>query len=88
MKQLPAVAFILLSAIACGSANPAELETLVARAKLEGAVVAQCRAEFQSGRESYGVAVESGKGSRYVALDEDGRTTTLCAFSGLRDLSC
>jgi hypothetical protein len=91
MKRLPAVAFILLSAVGCRSAEPpqpVELETLAARAKLEGAVVARCRAEFQSGRESYAVALETGQGGRYLALDDDGRTTTLSAFTGRPDLSC
>ena len=68
---------------------PEDLEGLVARAKLEGAVAAWCRAEFQSGqRGSYAVAAGVGAGGRYLALDADGRATTLAAFKGRADLSC
>jgi hypothetical protein len=108
MNELTAVAFVLVSTIACRSAEsppprdpvsqaapalvssqPAELQALVARAKLDGAVAAWCRAEFQSGqRGSYAVAAGAGAGGRYLALDADGRATTLSAFAGRADLSC
>ena len=68
---------------------PAELEALVARTRLEGAVAAWCRGEFQSGQQgTHAVAVEAGAGGRYLALDRDGRTTTLAPFTGRADLSC
>ena len=68
---------------------PVEVEALVASAKVDGTVTAWCRAEFQSGqRGGYAVAVETGAGGRYLALDDNGRTTTLSAFMGRPDLSC
>jgi hypothetical protein len=86
-----AVVFVCLSAVACGAADrqPAELEALVAGAKLEGAVVARCRAEFGAARAgAFAVAEMSATRKRYLALDADGRVTELSAFSGKPDLSC
>ena len=69
--------------------TPAELVTLMAKARLDGTVTAWCRAEFRSGRRgAFAVAVTRAGGGRYVALGEDGRATELTPFSGKPDLSC
>lgn len=66
----------------------AELKALVARAQLEGTVAAWCRADFQPGRRGgYAIAVETGAGGRYLALDDE-RTTALAVFTARPDLSC
>ena len=68
---------------------PAELLTLVAKARLAGAVAASCRAEFQSGRSgAFAAALTRAAGGRYVALHEDGRSAELASFKGKPDLSC
>lgn len=69
--------------------TPRELAVLASRAKLEGSIVSWCPAEFRSGqRGAFAAAVTSATGARYVALDADGRRTTLSAFTGRADLSC
>ncbi len=81
--------FALASTLAPQSV-PSELATLVAKARLDGAVTAWCGAEFRSGHPgAFAVAIAApDRGGRYVALDSDGRVTQLASFTGRADLSC
>lgn len=85
--------------VACGSSDvarnadprqpPAELIALIAAAKLEGTISAWCRAEFREGEPGgFAIAMTSGPGGRYVAIDADGRTNDLASFTSQPDLSC
>jgi hypothetical protein len=68
---------------------PAELTVLIARARLDGAAGAWCRAGFRDGQSNaFAVALTGGDGSRYLALEADGRVSELARFSGQPDLSC
>lgn len=83
------IVFVMAVGQQPASKPPQEVVALASKAKLDAAIVAWCRAEFRSGqRASYAVAVGTTAGGRYLALDADGRATTLAAFTGRADLSC
>lgn len=83
------VVLILLVAGPAGGQMPAELATLIAKARLDGSTTTWCRAGFRDGQSNaFAVAVTAGTGGRYVALDPDGRVSELARFSGRPDLSC
>ena len=70
-------------------AQPAELAALTTKAGLVGTVTAWCRAEFRAGQSSaFAVAVSSGSGGRYIAIEADGRSIELARFTGRPDLAC
>ena len=70
-------------------APPPELVALTTKAGLIGAVTASCRAEFRAGQPSaFAVAVSSGSGGRYIAIEPDGRSLELARFTGRPDLAC
>lgn len=69
---------------------PSELKVLAAKARLDGPVVAWCRAEFRPGHpDAFAVAVSSAKGGgQYLALDADGSVTDVARFERSADLAC
>jgi hypothetical protein len=80
--------FALVVALQSAGQLPRELAALAAKAKL-APIVSWCRAEFQTGqRGSFAVATAAGEDRRYIALDADGRPTSLSEFKGRADLSC
>ena len=77
------------AAAAARGQMPAELTALMAKARLGGSAAAWCRAGFRDGQlNAFALAVTTGTGGRYVALDADGRASELATFSGRPDLSC
>ena len=81
---------LVAASIAAAQEMPPELVALTAKARINGPVVAWCRAEFRSGQPgAFAVAVTSADGGgRYLALDSDGRVTELGSFARRADLSC
>lgn len=80
--------FALAVALQPAAQLPQELTALAVKAKL-APIVSWCRAEFQTGQAgSFAVAVAAGEDRRYIALDADGRPTSLSEFKGRADLSC
>jgi hypothetical protein len=69
---------------------PPDLQSLAAKARVEGTLTAWCRAEFIPRRAgAFAAAVSGGaEGGRYVALEPDGRLSVLAAFQGDADLTC
>jgi hypothetical protein len=67
---------------------PPELAALAARASLDGRITAWCRGTIGFSGEGFAVAVTTPTTRDYLALERDGRATTLASFSGLPDLAC
>jgi hypothetical protein len=68
---------------------PTASAALVERAGLDGPVAAWCAAQYRPGAPgALAVAVTASGGGRYLALDADGKVSTLAAFAGPPDLAC
>ena len=70
--------------------TPPDLDALAKKAGLTTPFASWCRAEFRSGQKgAFAVAVRRTEGGgRYVALQADGTSIELSAFTGSPDLSC
>ena len=69
---------------------PADLAALAKKAGLTTPIVSWCRAEFRSGQKgAFAIASRAADGGgRYDALQADGTSIELSAFTGSPDLSC
>jgi hypothetical protein len=77
------------ASMAAAQGVPSDLTALAAKARLDGPVVAWCRAEFRTGHPgAFAVGVTTAAGGKYVALDADGTVMELGSFKGSADLSC
>ena len=78
------------AALAASAPRPAELDALLARARIEAPVAAWCAGEFTAGRPGgFAVAVASpGRGGRYLVLRMGDVPVELASFAGGADLAC
>lgn len=78
------------AAVAAPAPRPAELDALLAKARIDDPVAAWCAGAFASGRPAgYAVAVASPRGGgRYLALGVNEAPVVLAPYSGGADLAC
>ena len=78
------------AALAAPAPRPAELDALLARARIEDPVAAWCTGAFAAGGPGgFAVAVSSpGGGGRYLVLGVNEAPVVLAPYSGSADLAC
>lgn len=88
--SLSVVFALAIASSAAAQAPPSQLTELVAKARLNGAVVGWCRGEFRSGHAgAFAVALRSNADSgRYLILEADAAMAELAAFVNGAELQC
>lgn len=89
-SQLILVMGVAAALSAAQAAPPADLSTMVTKARLDGQLTSWCRGQFRAGRpNAYAAAVSvAGGGGRYLVLDGDLPVLELAPFKDTPELAC